>query len=178
LTARSSVDRSSTARPGAPVPLASPLVVPPAVHGESVSLHCDHYGRDGHVEAFCYRNKKAQKAQAHRSSHGTSSRGFERSSASSEIHEILIILRHLATSTSSGAVGSVTQPSALTSSATTSQSSSLGPPSTPSPSTDPWYLDSVVFFPMTPHSAHLSSLCPYHHCIVHTTDSSPLSVAR
>jgi hypothetical protein len=31
---------------------------------------------------------------------------------------------------------------------------------------------------MTPHSAHLSSLRPsYHHCIVHTTDGSPLSVA-
>jgi hypothetical protein len=32
---------------------------------------------------------------------------------------------------------------------------------------------------MTPHSAHPSSLHPsYRHCIVHTTDGSPLSVAR
>jgi hypothetical protein len=32
---------------------------------------------------------------------------------------------------------------------------------------------------MTPHSAHLSSLRPsYHHCIVHTDDGFPLSVAR
>jgi hypothetical protein len=31
---------------------------------------------------------------------------------------------------------------------------------------------------MTPHFAHLSSLCPsYRHCIVHTTDGSPLSIA-
>jgi hypothetical protein len=31
---------------------------------------------------------------------------------------------------------------------------------------------------MTPHSAHLSSLQPYsRHCIVHTVDGSPLSVA-
>jgi hypothetical protein len=31
---------------------------------------------------------------------------------------------------------------------------------------------------MTPHSAHLSSLCPScFHCTVHTTDGSPLSVA-
>jgi hypothetical protein len=31
---------------------------------------------------------------------------------------------------------------------------------------------------MTPHSAHLSSLCPsYRHCTVHTVDGSPLSIA-
>jgi hypothetical protein len=31
---------------------------------------------------------------------------------------------------------------------------------------------------MTPHSAHLSSLRPsYRHCIVHTVDGSPFSVA-
>jgi hypothetical protein len=58
--------RSSSARPTAPVPLASPPVVPPTARSESGSLHCDHYGRDGHAEAFCYRKKKAQKAQTHR----------------------------------------------------------------------------------------------------------------
>jgi hypothetical protein len=66
------------------VPLASPPVVPPAGHGESGCLHCDHCDRDGHVEAFCYRKKKAQ---AHRSSHGTGGTGFggsEWSSAGSE----------------------------------------------------------------------------------------------
>jgi hypothetical protein len=52
--------RSSTA----PMPLASPPVVPPAARGESVDLHCDQCGRNGHVEAFYYRKRKAQKAQA------------------------------------------------------------------------------------------------------------------
>jgi hypothetical protein len=130
--------RSSAARPVALVPLASPPVVPTAARGESVGLHCDHYGRDRHVEAFCYRKKKAQKAQARRSSQGTGgtgSGGFERSSAGSETQEILTLLRRLAASTSSGAIGSVTQPSALTDSATVSQTSALGPPPAPSPST-------------------------------------------
>jgi hypothetical protein len=69
-----------------------------------------------------------------------------------------MLLRHLATSTLSGAVGSMTQPSVLTGSATASQASTLGPPSTPSPGTYPWYLDSSASFHMTPHSTHLSSL--------------------
>jgi hypothetical protein len=133
------------------------------------------------VDAFCYRKKKAQKAQAHRSSQGTSgssSRGSERSSAGSEAQELLMLLYRLAASTSLGAVGSMTQPSALTSSATVSQSSTFGPPSTPSPGTYPWYLDFDASFDMTPHSAHLSSLHPsYRHCIVHAVDGSPLSVA-
>jgi hypothetical protein len=68
--------RSSFAHPAAPVPLASPPVVPPAAHGESVGLHYDHCGHDGHVEAFCYRKRKAQKAQAHCSSQGTGDAGF------------------------------------------------------------------------------------------------------
>jgi hypothetical protein len=48
--------------------------------------------------------------------------------------------------------------------------------SDPSPGTNPWYINSCTSFHMTPHSAHLSSLCPYHHCIVHTTNGSPLSI--
>jgi hypothetical protein len=68
LAARSSAGRSSSAHPAAPVPLASPMIVPPAARGEIVGLHCDHCGRDGHVEAFCYRKKKAQKVQARLSS--------------------------------------------------------------------------------------------------------------
>ena len=72
----------------------------------------------------------------------------------------------------------MTLPSALTGSATASQSSTLGPPPAPSLGTGPWYLDSGASFHMTPHSAHLSSLHPsYRHCIVHTADGSPLSVA-
>jgi hypothetical protein len=88
-----------------------------------------------------------------------------------------MLLRCLAASTSSGVVGSVTQSSALTSSSIASQSFTLGPPSAPSLGTYPWYLDSGTSFHMTPYSAHLSSLRPsYRHCIVHTTDGSPLSV--
>jgi hypothetical protein len=73
----------------------------------------------------------------------------------------------------------VTQSSALIGSAPTSQCSTLGPLTTPSLGTYSWYLDSDVSFHMTPHSAHLSSLRPSsHHCIVHTADGSPLSIAR
>jgi hypothetical protein len=72
----------------------------------------------------------------------------------------------------------VTQSSALIGSAPTSQSSTLGPPTAPSPGTYSWYLDSGASFHMTPHSTHLSSLRPSsRHCIVHTADGSPLSVA-
>jgi hypothetical protein len=99
------------------------------------------------------------------------------SSADSETQELLMLLLHLADSTSSGVVGSVTQPSALTSFATASQSSTLGPSSAPSPCTYSWYLDSGASFHITPYCAHLSSLCPYRHCNVHTVDGSPLSVA-
>jgi hypothetical protein len=89
-----------------------------------------------------------------------------------------MLLHHLVASTSSGDASSVTQPSAAIGSATASQSSALGPPSTPSPGTDPWYLDSSASFHMTTHSTHLSALRPsYHHCTIHTTDGSPLSIA-
>jgi hypothetical protein len=49
--------------------------------------------------------------------------------------EILMLLRCLAASTSTGAVGTVTQSSALIGSATASQSSTLGPPTAPSAGT-------------------------------------------
>jgi hypothetical protein len=65
LVAHSSAGHSSSARHAAPVPLASPPVVPPAARGESGGLYCDH---DGHVEALCYMKKKTQKSQTHRSS--------------------------------------------------------------------------------------------------------------
>jgi hypothetical protein len=117
------------------VPLASPSVVPPAAHGESGGLHCDHCDRDGHVEAFCYRKKKAQTHRSSQGTGGTGSGGSERNSAGSETQEILMLLRRLAASTSIGAVGTVTQSSALICSATASQSSILGPPTAPSPGT-------------------------------------------
>jgi hypothetical protein len=181
LAACSSASRSSSAHPAAPMPLASPSVVPPGARGERGGLHCDHCGRNRHVKAFCYRKKKAHTAQAHHSSQGTGdtgSGGSERSFTGSETQEILMLLHHLAASTSSGAAGSVTQSFAPTCSITTSQYSALGPPSAPSLGTDPWYLDSDASFHITPHSTHLSALRPsYHHCTVHTTDGSPLSVA-
>jgi hypothetical protein len=64
---------SLVARPAALVSLASPLVAPFATRGLSTGLHCDHGGQDGHVEAFCYRKKKAQ---AHHSSQGTGASNF------------------------------------------------------------------------------------------------------
>jgi hypothetical protein len=178
LDARSLAGRSSSARPAAAVPLASHPVVPPAARGESIGLHCDHSGRDGHVEEFYYRKKKAQKDQARRSSQGTGSGESKKSSADSETQEILLLLHHLATSTSAGAVDSVTRSSALIGS-TTSQYSTSGPPSAPSPGTCSWYLDSGVSFYMTPHYVHFSSMRPsYRHLTIQTIDGSPLSVAR
>jgi hypothetical protein len=157
LAALSSAGRSSFARP--------------------VGLHCDHCGHDGHVEAFCYRKKNPQ---AHRSSQGTdatSSGGFERSSAGLETREILMLLRRLVASASSGAIGSVTHSFTSIDSATTSQSSTFGLPSAPFLGTDPCYLDSVAFFHMTSHSAHLSAFRPsYCHCAIHIVDRSPLPV--
>jgi hypothetical protein len=79
-----------------------------------------------------------------------------------------MLLHHLAASTSTGVVGTVTQFSALIGSAPTSQSSRYYS----------WYLDYVASFRMTPHAAYLSSLrSSSRHCIVHTVDGSSLSVA-
>jgi hypothetical protein len=89
-----------------------------------------------------------------------------------------MLLHRLAASTSPGAAGTVTQSSALIGSTSASQSSALEPPTALSPGIHSWYLDSDAFFHMTPHFAHLSSLRPSsRHCIVHTVDGSPLSVA-
>jgi hypothetical protein len=59
------------------------------------------------------------------------------SSTDSETQELFMLLRRLAASASSGAVGSVTQSSALIGSATATQSSTLGPPFAPSLGTYP-----------------------------------------
>jgi hypothetical protein len=66
------------------------------------------------VKAFCYMKKKAQARRSSQGTDGSSSGGLEMSSAGSETHESLMLLCRLATPTSSEAVGSVTQPSALT----------------------------------------------------------------
>jgi hypothetical protein len=70
LVARSSTIHSSATHSTTPMSLIPPSVAPLATHGKSVDLRCDHCDRDGHVEAFCYRKRKAQKAQARRSSLG------------------------------------------------------------------------------------------------------------
>jgi hypothetical protein len=57
-----------------------------------------------------------------------------------------MLLHRLTASTSTGAVGTIIQSSALIGSAPTSQSSTLGPPTAPSPGTYSWYLDSGAFF--------------------------------
>jgi hypothetical protein len=176
------VARSLVACPTAPVAPVYPSIALSAAHGASIDLHCDHCGRDGLVKAFCYRKKKAQKAQTHRfsqSTGGSGSGGSEKSSAGLETREFLMLLHRLAASTLLRAIGSVTQSSVVTGSATASPSSTLGPPSVPSSGTFPWYLDSGASFHMTPHSAHLSSMRPScRHLTVQTIDGSPLSVAR
>jgi hypothetical protein len=83
LAGHSSAGRSSSAHPAAPVPLASPPIAPLAARSESVGLHCDHCGRDGHVEAFCYKKRKAQARRSSQGTSGTSFAGYEMSSASS-----------------------------------------------------------------------------------------------
>jgi hypothetical protein len=99
LDARSTASRSSSAHPTASVLLVLPPVVPLAARGESGGLHCDHCGRDGHVEAFCYKKKKAQTRSYSQGTGGTGSGGSERSSAGSETQEILMLLHRLAAST-------------------------------------------------------------------------------
>jgi hypothetical protein len=110
------------------------------------------------VEAFCYKKKKAQDRRSSQGTGGTGFGGSERTFADSETQEILMLFHRHAASTSTGAVGTVTRSSALIGSATAFQSSTLGPPTAPSPGTYSWYLDSGASFHMTPHSAHLSSL--------------------
>jgi glutaredoxin len=53
------VARSSVAHPTAFMPTTSSSVVSFAARDASIDLYCDHCGRDGHVNAFCYRKKKA-----------------------------------------------------------------------------------------------------------------------
>ena len=153
------------------------------------------------MEAYCYRKKKAQSREGQsrrggrssqgpsapagsaRSSLGASATGGsgsgspQRSSADSETQEIIRLLSRLVTSTSPGAAGSVTQPSAPIDSATASQSSALGSPSTSTPGICPWILDSGASFHMTPDCTCLSSIrSPPGSPTVHTADGSSLPV--
>jgi hypothetical protein len=179
LAAPSSSSRTTAASPTPPS-----SVAPPSAPGGRGGLHCDYYDKDGHVEAYCYRKKKAQDRRSSQgaggSSQGTGSAGAggsQRSSATSDTQEMLMLLRRLAASTPSGAAGSVTQSSALTGSAAASQSSIEGPPSSSASGTCPWILDSGASFHMTPSCACLSSMRPSSRSLtVHTADGSPLSV--
>jgi hypothetical protein len=84
LATRSSTGHCSFAHLAALVALVSHPVVPCVARGD---LHYDHCGYDGHVDAFFYRKKKAQKDQTYCSSQGTGgtgSGGSERSYAGSE----------------------------------------------------------------------------------------------
>jgi hypothetical protein len=60
--------RSSVAHHAASVSPTSPLVTLSAACDVITGLRCDQCGQDGHVDAFCYRKKKVQKAQARCSS--------------------------------------------------------------------------------------------------------------
>ena len=89
------------------------------------------------MHAFCYRKKKAQARRSSQCAGGVGIGGSEGGSAASDAQEMLMLLRRLAVSASIGAAGSVTQSSALTGSATASQSSIKGPPSTSASGTCP-----------------------------------------
>ena len=52
--------RSSTPRHTATSPTVPSSVAPPSTPGGRGGLHCDYCDKDGHVEAYCYRKKKAQ----------------------------------------------------------------------------------------------------------------------
>ncbi|XP_062232511.1 uncharacterized protein LOC133929743 [Phragmites australis] len=126
-----------------PPPPATPSSVAPSSRvGGSGGLHCKYCDKDGHVEDYCYRKKKAQGRRGGRTSQGGSSArspstgGSQRGSASSETQEILMLLRRLATSAPPGAVGSVTPASAPSHpAAAASPPSTEGPLSTSAPGT-------------------------------------------
>uniref|UniRef100_A0A0A9DF52 Retrovirus-related Pol polyprotein from transposon TNT 1-94-like beta-barrel domain-containing protein n=1 Tax=Arundo donax TaxID=35708 RepID=A0A0A9DF52_ARUDO len=165
-------------RSPAPPPTASSSVAPSSRAGGSDGLHCKYCDKDGQVEDFCYRKKKAQ-AQARRGGSAGSSGtgGSQKSSAGSETQEILMLLRRLATSASPRAAGFVTPASAPSGSVAASQSCTEGLPSTSAPGTCPWILDSGAFFYMTHDRTSLSSISnPSIPITVHTVDGSPLSV--
>ena len=51
--------RSSSFKVVAPPPIA-PLLAAPSSEGGGGRLHCDYCGKKTHVEAYCYKKKKAQ----------------------------------------------------------------------------------------------------------------------
>ncbi|WVZ89051.1 hypothetical protein U9M48_035510 [Paspalum notatum var. saurae] len=97
--------------------LVSACASPFACGGGGGGLHCDYCGKDGHVEAFCYRKKKVQRSQASQASHtsqasGSASTGVsQRSCTDPATQEMLMLLRRLAASSPSRAASAVTLPS-------------------------------------------------------------------
>ncbi|WVZ60284.1 hypothetical protein U9M48_010330 [Paspalum notatum var. saurae] len=125
--------RSAPSRPAAPSLPSSPAPVPPSsARGGGGRLHCDYCGKDGHVEAFCYRKKKAQlRSQTSSSSQssGSASAGVsQRSSTDPVTQEMLMLLRRLAAPSPSGTASVATLPAGSPGSAAASQSSTQGPP--------------------------------------------------
>ncbi|WVZ64725.1 hypothetical protein U9M48_014202 [Paspalum notatum var. saurae] len=130
--------RSAPSRPAVPS-LSSPSSTPvpsPSARGGGGGLHCDYCGKDGHVEAFCYRKKKTQRSQTRPAStppvsqpSGSASAGAsQRSSTDPVTQEMLMLLRRLAASSPSGTVSVATLSAGSPGSAAASQSSTQGPP--------------------------------------------------
>ncbi|WVZ71148.1 LOW QUALITY PROTEIN: hypothetical protein U9M48_019768 [Paspalum notatum var. saurae] len=113
--------RSAPSRPAVPsLSSPSPAPVPsPSGRGGGGGLHCDYCGKDGHVEAFYYREKKAQfRSQTRPASQnppvsqpsGSASAGAsQRSSIDPVTQEMLMLLRRLAASSSSGTASVATR---------------------------------------------------------------------
>jgi hypothetical protein len=89
-------------------PHVAPLSAAPSSEGGGGGhLHCDYCGKKTHVEAYCYKKKKAQSrrggsgrpSQGIGVAGGSDTGGSQRSSAGSETQEMLMLLHHLAAST-------------------------------------------------------------------------------
>ena len=146
---------SSPSRPSVPLSLPLSASVPLSTRGGGGGLHCDYCGKDGHVEAFCYRKKKAQCSQtrpvsqtspASQPSASSGAGVSQKSSTDPVTQEMLMLLRRLAASSPSGTASIATLPAGSPGSAAASQSSTQG-----SPGTNTWILDSGASFHMTPH---------------------------
>ncbi|WVZ81917.1 hypothetical protein U9M48_029243 [Paspalum notatum var. saurae] len=135
LAARSAPSRPAVAPPSLPSSATAPS--PSARGGGGGGLHCDYCGKDGHVEAFCYRKKKkAQRSQTRSASQtslasqpsASTSAGVSQSSTDPVTQEMLMLLRRLAASSPSGTASIVTLPAGSPGSAAASQSSTQRPP--------------------------------------------------
>ncbi|WVZ56049.1 hypothetical protein U9M48_006635 [Paspalum notatum var. saurae] len=125
--------RSAPSRPAVPSLPSSPAPVPSSfARGGGGRLHCDYCGKDGHVEAFCYRKNKAQlrsqTSPSSQSSVSASAGASQRSSTDPVTQEMLMLLRRLAAPSPSGTASVATLPAGSPGSAAASQSFAQGPP--------------------------------------------------